>query len=314
MPLRMQSIITGGMLARQLKQHVDDVGGEGTAYSAQVCMDNINKAHYEVASQAAEAGFFGLKATYDWSVPSPRTTYEVTHAFPPDVHSIIRVAAVPEAGSENEFAIIYNRDQLQSANSPSWGRYELRALSAEGIVLYAPGFSHYRMTYSRFPGRLCYGTVQTSSTSSSVILGTPTAGELSPADDAYVGDRIALTSNLGVTEVVTVTGYDASTGTVEVSPSLSGTPATTWSWSFVSFLPENFQHLLVQGAASYFTAELPERAKQSRLEFEKTMDQFLKAFRPVDLATPAGIRIVERNFPLSSGGGGWNQDLNGRGW
>ena len=101
-----------------------------------------------------------------------------------------------------------------------------------------------RIWYSKKPTGFFYGSAQTGSISTTVILpSSATAGEVLIDDDIYVGMKIYYSN-----QVRRITDYVGSTKVATITPAWTSIP-TTGTIELISPLPDRYQRLIVEEAA-----------------------------------------------------------------
>lgn len=297
MNLTLQRLITGGELADMMDVHQGDIGVDGSKYDAARCVQKAEEAYRVIVDRAAEAGCFELEDSMQFSTTG--SGYEKSYAFPERIHTIDRLERW-DTTRGGPIGLIYQRGFYDRPGRQVPVGYHVSESYFK--VFNGNNSDTYKCTFFRSPGSLAYGTVGDSSDTTNIYLGTPTAGTLSDLDDAYIGDKIAVTYASGAVEVREVTDYVASTGVATVGTAFGSTPTSADSWSFVPFMREAHHLMLVQGTAAMF-ADRPS-TETNMIKFNRSLESYIASMKPLDNGAPQTVRQVYPGAELEQFGSG----------
>ena len=305
MPWTMQHIITERLpdVLQVARSEFSDAGATGSLFDPDLVMKNIDDANRAIAHEANRMYYRKLKNNYDFSLtPEQLSQTEAEIDFPEYVSTPISLDAVSASGSDQRVASVWHHPEYEPYTSnQNVGRCQYH-VDSTGLVIRRPSHQHYRMAYQKSPGNLIYGTLNTVTDESNFTV-TVTAGEQSIRDDAYNNDWVAVTI-AGTTHIRKVSDYNATTGVFTLASALPSLPTQGDAFSVLSFLQDDFQDLLVYGAAMRF--DLPDKAAIARGKYDALMMDFRSAVRPLDSKPSKPLQTTDPfDFGEPGSGGRW---------
>lgn len=292
-----------------VRSEVSSSTTDGALLSLKSILAEAEKVNQSVAGELNVMGYNRLRDSVVLTLTQEQLRSVIAEIHLPDRVALpVALDAVSDTNASEVLCPIWYRDSVRPdydcVKHPN--RYEIRS---DVIRISDPQFTTYRLQFQRVPGSLCYGAINASSTTTSIVATTITAGTLSPRDSAYVGDPIALIQTSGAVEVRKITAYVAATKTFTVDTAFGSDPGGTETFSILSFLPDSHQDVLVYGTAAAFT-DIPQRAAISGARYADRLANLKETIRPEEQRTPR-TPIITRPFsmsrPIAGGGRGYGR-------
>lgn len=263
-----------------LEMDPDDVGIEGTHFSRKSVLNRMDRAYRTISNRPAIQRSHHLITTMkidcgsvngDLTMPLPANFASLNAIYRIDGNGR-RIGTIPVKHVQHN----YRYDNIVLSVAIRDGKL---------LLFRCGGERELEVEYYRVPGTLHYGTVNTATEFSLVYGHGTTVGKV--ARD-YRGDQLRIISGTGEGQVRRIGAFIPSTRTFLLEEPWDDIPDTTSLYGIISFLPENFQDMLLARTASEFAA-IPERAAKCMTQYMEMLEDFGRLLTDPDAMTPREV-------------------------